>query len=444
MSLHAEQLSGEPLSLWRTTANPGPKTSPLSGDLRTDVVIVGGGISGLSTALHLAEAGAKVVVVERGNLGAGASGRSGGQVIPGLKRDPDDLLRTLGADTAGPMIEFVGRTADVLFELISRFQIECDPIRQGWIQCAHNKTTVRLVHDRARQWFERGAPVAQLSGAEVANLTGTSFYPGGWLDRRGGRIHPLNYTLGLAKAVQESGANIYTETEIDAIVPERGGWIARSSAGSVTADKIVLCMAAYANDAWPGLRRSSIPISTFQISTEPLVRDLGQPVLPNGICVADTHPLIRYFRRDTAGRLIMGGPAGLRTLRGPHQVRHLTRTIDRLFPQLTGQYRLSHYWTGDVAVTADHLPHVHDFGSGVYAFVGCNGRGLALSTAMGGLLAKLAGGADRKTIPFPIVSMETLSAYAQYPILNWAATAFYQLQHAFSRPTRVLGIRLGG
>ena len=133
----------------------------------------------------------------------------------------------------------------------------------------------------------------------------------------------------------------------------------------------------------------------------------------------------------------MGGPGTLRKLTGSHQVRHLARTIDQLFPQLTGRYRITYYWTGEVALTVDHLPHLHDFGSGVYAFVGCNGRGLALSTAAGGLLAKLASGVDPKLIPFPIVSMKTLPAYAQYPVLFWGATIFYQLQHMFPRPSQV-------
>ncbi len=400
--------------------------------------------SGLSTALHLAQEGANVVVLERGKLGAGASGRSGGQVIPGLKRDPDDLLRTFGADIAEPWIAFVARTADNLFDLVSRYEINCDPIRHGWVQCAYNASAVRLVHDRARQWAERGAPVDQLTGADILRLTGTSFYTGGWRDRRGGRIHPLNYTLGLARVVQHSGGRIFTQTEVNAIVPDRSGWVVKSTTGSVAADKVVLCMAAYANDAWPGLRQSSIPVSTLQVSTDPLPCEFEQSVLPNGICVSDTHPLVRYFRRDSAGRLIMGGPGTLRKLTGSHQVRHLARTIDQLFPQLTARYRITYYWTGEVALTVDHLPHLHDFGSGVYAFVGCNGRGLALSTAAGGLLAKLASGVDPKLIPFPIVSMKTLPAYAQYPVLVWGATIFYQLQHMFPRPSQVLGLRMRG
>jgi glycine/D-amino acid oxidase-like deaminating enzyme len=237
---------------------------------------------------------------------------------------------------------------------------------------------------------------------------------------------------------------IYTQTKIDSIKARQGGWIASANRGSVRGDKLVMCMGAYANDAWPGLRLSAIPIATMQIATDPLPEEFDSSVLPNGVCVADTHPLIRYFRRDAAGRLIMGGPATLRRLVGRHQIRHLSRTIDRLFPQLVGRYRVSHFWSGDVAVTPDHLPHLHDFGSGAYAFVGCNGRGLALSTAMGGVLAKLVTGAEPKTVPVPIVTMQTLPAYAQLPVFNWATTAFYHLQHMFARPRLMSGASMGG
>src|SRR5262249_18757365 len=180
-------------SLWAATATPAPPTPPLEESIAADVCIVGGGFAGLSTALHLAERGIRAVVLEPHEPGGGGSGRSGGQVIPGLKFDPDEIVGMYGAERGQRLIEFAGGTADVVFDLIEKHRMDVPRVRNGWIQGAHTAANVELVTSRAEQWSRLGAPVEVLDASAIASLLGTDKYRGGWLDRRGGAIHPLTY-----------------------------------------------------------------------------------------------------------------------------------------------------------------------------------------------------------------------------------------------------------
>jgi glycine/D-amino acid oxidase-like deaminating enzyme len=421
---------GPPRSLWEATAEPGPALPRLEGEARADVAVVGGGIAGLSTALHLAEQGVDVVLLEGETIGHGASGRNGGQVIPGLKHDPDDLIATFGRDAAEPMIDFAGRTADVLFALVDRHRIDCDAVRHGWIQAAHDDAAVRLVQERARQWGERGAPVAALDAAGIADHSGARGYRGGWIDRRAGRLQPLAYTRGLARAAAAAGARLLERSRVERIARSGGRWQLATAAGRLAAERLVLCMNAYANRAWRGLAESYIPVATYQIATAPLPEPERGRLLRDDIAVSDTHPLLRYFRKDAAGRLVMGGPGSLRPLAQGPQVAHLVLYVERLFPALAGRCRPEFYWGGDVAVTLDHLPHLHDLGDGAFAFLGCNGRGVALATAMGVQLARLAAGAEPRDIPFRFSPLAAVPLHAAYPLYIQAATAWYQLRES--------------
>jgi glycine/D-amino acid oxidase-like deaminating enzyme len=430
---------GAPHSLWEATAVETFTSTPLRGRVAADVAVVGGGITGLSTAIHLAERGVKVVVLEARQVAYGASGRNGGQVIPGLKRDPDDLIASFGAEAAEPMIRFAGTAADVVFGLVARYRIDCDAFRGGWIQAAHDEAARRTVVDRTRQWQARGADVAALSAEEMAKISGTSGYYGGWIDRRAGRLQPLDYTRGLARAAAGLGAVIHENSAVSAIAPADGKWRLTTTEGEVRAEKVVLCMNGYARDAWPKLERSYIPVSTFQIASEPLPERLRQTILKGNLAVSETHPLLHYFRWDAFGRLVMGGPGSLRPLTRASQVEHLLEGVERIFPQLTGLYRPAYFWGGDVAVTLDHLPHLHDLGSGVLAYYGCNGRGVALASAMGGLLAKAATGAARHELPFRFSAMSPVPFHAAYPLYIQVATTCYLLREHFKRPRAVFG-----
>ena len=202
-----------PPSLWAATAPPAPATPPLTESRKADVLIVGGGFTGLSAALHLAEAGVRVCVLEAHEPGWGASGRNGGQVNPTLKHDPDELIRLDGCARAAPLIAAVSRSADLVFELIARHGIDCQPVRNGWLQVAYAPKDVASLHARAAQWARRGVQTQMLDRAAVAARLGTEAFAGGWLDGRAGGIQPLAYTRGLVRAAQGFGASVYGDTD---------------------------------------------------------------------------------------------------------------------------------------------------------------------------------------------------------------------------------------
>lgn len=208
-------------SLWATTAAPAPDTPPLAESGTADVVIVGGGFCGLSTALHLAERGIRPVVLEAREVGYGGSGRNGGQVIPGLKYDPADLVARFGRERGERLARFAGGTADVVFDLIARHGMDVPHRRAGWIQGAHTETGLAEVERRAAQWADLGAPTRVLDKAEAERLLGTGRYRGGWLDGRGGAIQPLSYARGLARAALKAGASIHGASPVTSLERDR-------------------------------------------------------------------------------------------------------------------------------------------------------------------------------------------------------------------------------
>jgi glycine/D-amino acid oxidase-like deaminating enzyme len=186
--------------LWAATATAGPEFPELSNELRTQVAIIGGGYTGLSAALHLAELGRDTVVLEALNVGERASGLNGGQVIPGVKYDPDALHAWFGPQLGPRVIETVGNGPDLVFDLISKHGIDCDAVRTGWIQPASSERELVPIRARVEQWRRWGANAELLDRAQTVALTGSTHYCGGWIDRRGGTVQPLSYVRGLARA----------------------------------------------------------------------------------------------------------------------------------------------------------------------------------------------------------------------------------------------------
>ena len=196
-------------SLWGATATPVFTLPELRGSARAQVLIIGGGYTGLSAALHLCESGVDVVVVEAAQLGEGGSGLNGGQVIPGVKHDPDTLEQMFGAGLGAQLVETVGSGPDLVFGLIEKYQIDCEAIRSGWIQPATSESALAAIDARVEQWRRRGAPVELLDRHQVSRLIGSERYCGGWLDRRGGTLQPRSFLFGLARAVERLGGRLF-------------------------------------------------------------------------------------------------------------------------------------------------------------------------------------------------------------------------------------------
>ncbi|BCD85536.1 hypothetical protein PSm6_19430 [Pseudomonas solani] len=270
-----------PSSLWAATAKPAVATPPLSESTQADVAIVGAGYTGLVTALHLAEAGVRVCVLDAGEPGWGASGRNGGQVIPGLKFDPEQLIAKFGAARGEAMIAAAGGAADEVFALIERLGIDCDATRKGWIQPAASPVAMRGLEQRAGQWRARGVEVELLDKPAVARRIGSVNYLGGWVDPRAGSVQPMSYARGLARAAVERGAKVHGHSRVTGLRREEGGWVLSTAGGAqVRAERVLLAGNGYTDDLWPGLRQTLIAANSFIVATQPLPAHLRHSVLP--------------------------------------------------------------------------------------------------------------------------------------------------------------------
>jgi glycine/D-amino acid oxidase-like deaminating enzyme len=419
-------------SLWHATAVPAPATPALTQPAETEVAIVGAGYAGLSTALHLAQKGIGVIVLEAREPGWGGSGRNGGQVIPGVKYDPDELEEKFGRQAGAALADFMGRTADNVFRLIDQHCMEVPHVRHGWIQGAHSRSGLTAASSRAAQWQRRGVEAKLLSKAEIADHLGNDAYLGGWLDPRGGAIQPLSYARELCRVAQAAGAIIHGETQVDRIQRDGAGWKLATKNGPVLrARKVVVCTNGYTKGLMPEIARTVITPNSFQIATAPLSDNLRTSILPYGQVTSDTRKLLLYFRLDHQGRLLMGGRGPFREPAGNKDWAQLQRVVDRFYPQLQGA-NVEYRWCGRVAITQDFLPHLHELEPGLIVNVGCQGRGVGLETSMGIALAEYCASGRPKALPFPITPVKPIPFHALRQLYVAAVVAWYRLRDAAS------------
>ncbi|MDE2251227.1 MAG: FAD-binding oxidoreductase [Gammaproteobacteria bacterium] len=370
--------------VWATEAGAAPVTGPLPGSLRVDVAVIGAGYLGVTAALALAAGGARVAVLERGNLTDGASALNGGQVIPGLKRGPSGLNAQLGRERGEAVTRFVMRSAGRVFDLIREHRIDCGAVRSGWIQAAASAAAWAEQRARVAELSERGGDAVLLDARAVRDLLGSrpGAYCGGWLNRDAGTLHPLNYLYGLVRAAIAAGAQIHTLSRAVRIDRQAPAWRVRLAHGPlVSAEQVLVCTNAYSDELWPGLRQSILPATSLQIATAPLPPELRAQILPQGQAVSDSRRVMNYFRIGPQGRFMIGGRGPFRAARRA-DYDGLSGAMRRLYPQLRGigvEYR----WAGRVALTRDFLPHVHQPRPGLWCVLGCNGRGIALASSLG-------------------------------------------------------------
>lgn len=380
-----------PPSLWADTAPAGPACPALVGTAQCEVAVVGAGFTGLSAALHLAGSGVDVCVLEAGEPGWGASGRNGGQVNPGFKALPAAITARHGEERAAGVLEVAGGAPDQVFEVIDRLAIDCHPVRAGYIQGSTSQAGLERGRAWVRQWGALGAPVRELDRDEIAALTGTRAYVGGFLDERGGNLHPLAYARGLARGALSAGARIHGASRVEHLAPADGGWRLATATGSLTARQVILAGNGYTDALVPGLAREVVPVKSVIAATAPLSDNLRRSILCDGHHVSESRHTGVYYRLDPEGRLLMGGRGA--TFAGPDAAGtgHLERLTVSMFPELDG-CRWSHRWGGYVAMTPESMPRLVTPADGLFSGLGFNGRGVAMGTAMGQELARAARG----------------------------------------------------
>ncbi len=390
-------MSPLPPSLYGATARPAAHAPPLGNDVAVPVAIVGAGFTGLSTALHLAERGVRAVVIDAAEPGWGASGRNGGHVNPGLKEDPAAVLARFGDGPGARLLDFAYGAPDMTFDLIRRHQIQCDARQGGTLRAARTAAHAAGVRQAAAECLARGMPVQLLEGEALARATGGVGYVCAMLDPRGGQVQPLDYARGLARAAIAAGAAVHGGTKALALDRAGAGWRLRTPGGTVSADQVVLATNGYTGDLWPGLAQTVVPVFSSIVASAPLPQ--RDTLLPGGSALWENGRVTVYARMDAAGRMVLGGRGPQRDLRaGPEGLRYLVRLGEARWPALRGA-DWTHAWNGQLAVTPDHYPHLHELAPGLLTYLGCNGRGVALATAMGAELARRLAGEDTALPP---------------------------------------------
>ena len=416
------QDASDPLSpLWFHTAPPLAKNAIVLAEDGTeqdaslaDTIVIGAGVTGLSTALHLAERGARVTVLERNEPGAGTSGRPNGQVIAGLHLSPDALIAGFGAERGERMMAFTGRGPDLLFDLIARHQIACDAERTGWIQATRSARQLKSLEKIVRSWANRGAPVSMLDRHETARLLGTRVYAGGWLDRRNGTIQPLAYVRGLASAATSAGARIHCGIDVRSVERRDHKWLITSNRQPLRAQTVVLATNVLTSKLGgvprQVLGRTYLSTHSVQLATVPLEAAQLESLLPERHSCSDTsHLCLRYCRLDRDNRFVIGGPGWLMPPRSPSALsfRWLEASARRMFPQLRNTW-FEYRWAARDSITPDVIPHLYEPCPGLFCAMGYNGRGLAIATALGSELARRVLGAPETALSYPTTPVSSV------------------------------------
>ncbi len=397
-----------PDSYYAASANSAPERPALKGSVDTDVCIVGAGYSGLSTGLHLAEKGHKVVIVEGARVGWGASGRNGGQVVNGLNASLQTIENRYGSEVGAFVGKIVQEGGKIIRERVEKYNIDCD-LKQGNLFAAFHPKQMRELEAKQALWRKHGMDEHELLDKQaMREHVGSDVYLGGMIDHSGGHMHPLNLCLGEAAAIEQNDGVIYEMSPVTSVDHEAASPVVRTAEGEVRCKTLVICGNAYLGNVVRPLTPRVMPVSTQVIATEPLGENLANDLLPSDLCVEDVRYVLDYYRLSADRRLLFGGG----TVYGgtdPSDIEAKLRpNMERIFPRLKG-VKIDHAWSGNFALSFSRVPQMGRLGSNTYFAHGYSGHGVTGSHLFGRILAEAVDGdssrfdvfAKVRWFPFP-------------------------------------------
>lgn len=367
------------------TANPAPQRAQLDGPIEADVCIIGGGYTGLSAALHLGPH-ARVVLLEAGAVGAGASGRNGGQIHTGQRQDQEDLEHRLGEAHARQLWDHAEAAKALVRQLIADHGIDCD-LRNGLIHAAWKPGDAEPLRRSAEHLANRyGYRQTWIPKSEMPSWVQTDRYHGGTFDPGGGHLHALNFARGLAHAAEQAGATIYEHSAATSLEDASVGVTVGTASGRVQTQHVILAADTWLNRLDAKAGGYALPINSFVAVTAPLGPERAHVLIPSGAAVADTKFVVDYYRLTADHRLLFGGGETY-TPKYPSDLKaFVAKPLQRVFPQLA-DVPLEYAWGGPVGVTLSRLPHLGRSGANTLFAHGFSGQGVALATLAGKLMA---------------------------------------------------------
>jgi len=382
-------------SYYAATANPHDAYPRLTESIRADVCVIGGGLTGLSAALNLAERGFKVVLIEANRIGWGASGRNGGQINTGLRKSPQELIARFGKARGKALFDLAEEARAIIWERVEKHGIRCD-LRTGNMLLASKPGDLPWMEEEIA-CFERDMNYKKaklLDRNAIRAEIASELYFGGITDTGGGHLHPLNYTLGLAAAAKAAGVQIFEHSAATKIDDNGAKVTITTDAGRIEADHAVLGCNAYLGGLEPRIAGKIMPIANFVIVSEPMPEAEARALIPSGACACDTKFVVSYYRVTADNRMLFGGGERY-TTEDPEDIPGFVKPyMLKVFPQLTGK-RIDYGWGGMLAITMLRLPHLGRIGRVYYAH-GYSGMGLAITGLAGKLIAEaMAGTAER-------------------------------------------------
>lgn len=381
-------------SWYLRTANPIPDHPPLEGDVRADVAVLGAGYTGLNAALHMAERGFRVTVLEAKRVGWGASGRNGGQIVTGYNPSIASLGQWVGPDDARRLWGLAAEARRLLTDTITRHGIAC-ALTRGYLFAGLRARHMADLEAMAAEWRDLGQEGAQLlDQAQMRERVGARGYVGGLFDPDGGHLHPLNYALGLAEACRAAGVTIHENSPVTSVDTSAAPSLA-TARGRVRANALVIAGNALLGNLVPRLQRTIAPVGTYIAATERLGRARMRQVLRDDVAVCDMNFVLNYYRRTPDDRLLFGARVSYSGRDPANLKQQMRRSMLKTFPQLA-DVRFDQVWGGLVDITVNRAPQLGRLGPASYFAQGFSGQGVALTAIAGRVMAEaVAGQAER-------------------------------------------------